>query len=268
MSDRIHAISFPFDLFGNAGCGAGAQLLCDVIREIIADTKQEKRSTRADAYHGKIDVTEFEFDTPKAVAEWHAIGSRAIKKSLKDHRFTLWLGGNHLSVLPVYEALNEQDLVIQFDAHLDIFDLHDTTEHLSHGNFLKHAESLPKIINMGHRDLLIRDQPIQKIFTMVNPAWDLAEDHDAIFEEIDQAKRIWIDIDVDVFDPAFCPAVHQRTPFGMAPLAVLNVLDSIWCEKMVGFSISEFDPGRDRDDQSLNLLGWLVEWVLLKVSES
>jgi hypothetical protein len=29
-------------------------------------------------------------------------------------------------------------------------------------------------------------------------------------------------------------------------------------------SISEFDPGRDRRDASLNLLGWLIEWLLLK----
>jgi hypothetical protein len=29
-------------------------------------------------------------------------------------------------------------------------------------------------------------------------------------------------------------------------------------------SISEFDPGRDVSDASLNLLGWLIEWFLLK----
>jgi hypothetical protein len=31
-------------------------------------------------------------------------------------------------------------------------------------------------------------------------------------------------------------------------------------------SVSEFDPGRDVRDTGLNLLGWLVEYALLKAA--
>jgi arginase family enzyme len=82
-----------------------------------------------------------------------------------------------------------------------------------------------------------------------------------------KADRVWIDIDADVFDPAFCPAVHQPAPFGLSPLQVLGLLDAVWSDKVVGVSVSEFDPGRDVRDTSLNLLGWLLEWVLLKKYE-
>ena len=41
----------------------------------------------------------------------------------------------------------------------------------------------------------------------------------------------------------------------------------VWSEKVAGMSISEFDPGRDGRDASLNLLGWLIEWVLLRQHE-
>ena len=51
-------------------------------------------------------------------------------------------------MLPVFEELGPDTLVIQFDAHLDCYALHDTTEELCHGNFLLHAEGpLPKIVN-------------------------------------------------------------------------------------------------------------------------
>jgi agmatinase len=42
----------------------------------------------------------------------------------------------------------------------------------------------------------------------------------------------------------------------------------VWSGRVVGFSISEFDPGRDVRDVGLNLLGWLLEYVLLKLEET
>ena len=79
------------------------------------------------------------------------------------------------------------------------------------------------------------------------------------------AKRIWIDLDCDAFDPAVLPAVQQPLPFGLAPAAFLKLFDAVWSDKVAGMSVSEFDPGRDVRDTGLNCLGWLLEWVLLKV---
>lgn len=272
MTDELHVVCFPFDALGNAGCGAGAALLTDAVYEIIEDTEHETRPTRADAYRGRIEVTEYAFDTLPDLATWRETGSKCIRQSLTENRFTLWLGGNHLSVLPVYESLEANDLVIQFDAHFDLFDLHDTVEELSHGNFLRHAASLPKIVNVGHRDLLIADETVRNVYKETVSAAAVAADFPAIAKQLHakaaKAKRVWIDIDVDVFDPAFAPAVHQRTPFGLLPQQMLNLLEAVWSSHVVGVSISEFDPGRDGNDQSLLLLGWLVEWILLRAAET
>jgi agmatinase len=272
VNDELHVVCFPFDAFGNAGCGAGAALLTDAVYEIIEDTEHETRPTRADAYRGRIEVTECTFETMPSLTAWRESGSKCIRQSLIENCFTLWLGGNHLSVLPVYESLDANDLVVQFDAHLDIFDLHDTVEELSHGNFLRHAASLPKIINIGHRDLLIPFDSVRKIYREAVSTADITTEFPAIAKQLGtkaaKAKRVWIDIDVDVFDPAFAPAVHQRTPFGLLPQQLLKLLDTIWSERVVGVSISEFDPGRDVNDQTLLLLGWLVEWILLRAAET
>ena len=37
---------------------------------------------------------------------------------------------------------------------------------------------------------------------------------------------------------------------------------------IIGLALSEFDPGRDHNDQSLSTLVWLLEYLLLKRHES
>jgi len=264
-------IVFPFDGFGNAGTGAGAKLLGDVVREILADTEAETRPTRQDAFRGNLTVEEFDFDTPAKLAAWRKTGRAAAKKALAGKDCTLWLGGNHLSVLPIYDELGPLDAVVQFDAHLDVYSQHDVTPELSNGNFLRFISGrLPQIVNVGHRDLFLPEEEAGVHFMGTVGATDLAADGSRFRKTLDDSlsheRRVWIDIDVDVFDPAFCPAVHDPMPVGLAPPVFLQLLDSIWSDKVVGLSMSEFDPGRDVRDTSLNLLGWLVEWVLLRAS--
>jgi agmatinase len=261
---------FPFDLFGSAGTGAGAQLLGDAVREILDDTEEETRPCRADCLRGNVEVREFAFDTMAKLKDWRKTGRQAVRRELKAGQFLVWIGGNHLSVLPVLEELGRDTLVVQFDAHLDVYSFHDNTKELSHGNFLKHFESpRPRLVNVGHRDLFLTPNEIVATFEAVYSAVDVATNVDQVAAELraraDGAKRVWIDLDCDAFDPAAMPAVQQPLPFGLVPATFLKLLNSVWSEKVVGLSVSEFDPGRDTRDTSLNLLGWLLEWLLLKV---
>ena len=69
---------------------------------------------------------------------------------------------------------------------------------------------------------------------------------------------------LDAGPAAGVPAVHHPLPFGPAPLTVLRLIDAAFEGNVVGLSVSEFDPGRDRDDLALGTLGWLIEWALLR----
>jgi arginase family enzyme len=259
------AVVFPFDLFGSSGTGAGAQLLGDVLHEIIEDAGLESRPTRQDSFAGRLRVEECPFETLDQVASWRATGREIAYEYLGHGEFLLWLAGNHLGVLPVYEELGPEALVVQLDAHLDCYDLHDCTEELSHGNFLLHsAGPVPKIVNVGHRDLFLHPKELKKTFAAAVPAAEFDRAAGVVRKYAAKAERVWIDIDVDVFDPAACPAVQHPAPFGPTAIQVLGFLQTIWSDKIAGVSISEFDPGRDVRDASLNLLGWLLEWVLLK----
>ncbi|MCS6865917.1 MAG: arginase family protein [Gemmataceae bacterium] len=268
----MRVVVFPFDLFGSAGTGAGAKLLADTIHEILDDTEQESRPCRAEVLRGQVQLKELAFDTPAAVAQWRLRGRAAARQALRWGEFVLWLGGNHLAVLPLLEELAPDTLVFQFDAHLDVYRFHDTIAELSHGNYLQHFDGpRPRLINVGHRDLFLTAAEIQQTFEAVYPAWQVACDPQRVAGEL-QAKahaatRVWIDLDCDAFDPSVMPAVAEPLPFGLLAPVFLTLFEAIWNGPVIGLSISEFDPGRDWRDTSLQLLGWLVEYTLLKAAE-
>src|SRR5262249_11987933 len=158
-------IFFPFDLFGSAGTAAGVELLADAVREMIADNRRERKPTRARAYQGQLRLREFCFEALTDYQDWRRQARRLVRQAFKREDFLLWVTGNHLGALPVYEELARHwpdTVVLQFDAHLDIYNLTDCSEQLSHGNFLMHCPGpLPPITNVGHRELLLPDEHIQ-----------------------------------------------------------------------------------------------------------
>lgn len=268
-NDRSAAVVFPFDNFGHAGTGAGAVLLGDVLREAIDDSAAESEPVRPHCYAELLDVEEFAFDTPAELAKWRATGRRAIKPRLAAGTFTLWLAGNHLGVLPVFDELSRDDVVIQLDAHLDCYDLSDTSDSLSHGNYLRHvAGQRPRVVVVGHRDLFLPPERVRKWVADAIPAEDAATDFPAVLAKVRAhtaaAKRVWLDLDADAVDPASAPAVHAPLPFGLTPHQLWAVVDAVGTGKLAGVSVSEFDPGRDVRDATLQLLAWLLERVLLR----
>jgi agmatinase len=271
---KTRAVFFPFDLFGGGGARAGAELLADAFREMLADNRREKVPTRARAYTDKVAVEEFAFDTLDDYRGWRREARKRVREILRKGEFLLWVAGNHLGVLPVYEELakRKDTLVLQFDAHLDIYNLSDCTPELSHGNFLLHAAGpFPAIVNLGHRELLLRPEYVSNYYRRAFSAAELAVDHEpavAFLREASQtAERVFLDLDCDVLDPAFFPSVGHPQPFGLSPQLLLRLLDAAWSDRVIGVALSEFDPARDTNDRDLATLLWLLEHVLLKKYE-
>lgn len=266
---KTTVVIFPFDLFGSAGTGAGAELVADELREILADNRREQTPTRARAYEGRVQLRELTFETLSAYQDWRKKARTLVHQVLGRDEFLVWMAGNHLGVLPVYEELGKDTLVVQLDAHLDVHHFTDSTRELSHGNFLRHAEGpLPAVINVGHRELLLCPEDVRAFYEQTHSAEALAVDAPGVLRQLRQAanraRRVFLDIDWDVVDPAFFPAVTTPMPFGLGPHQLLQVLDAIWSERVIGLAMSEFDPGHDRKDRGLSTLMWLLEHVLLK----
>jgi arginase family enzyme len=261
---------FPFDLFGSAGTGQGAEQVAEAFREILADNRRERVPTRALAYSGKVRLRECSFVELSAYQDWRKRGRQVVRQSWHRDEFLLWITGNHLGALPIYDELaGTENLVVQFDAHLDIHHFSDCTPELSHGNFLLHcAEPLPPLCNIGHRELLLQPDYINNYYQMTFPADALALDPEPALRHLrkacQRAPRVFLDIDCDVFDPTFFPAVSEPVPFGLTPLLFLRLLDAAWSGRVAGVALSEYNPSRDRDDTCLATLMWLLEYLLLR----
>ncbi|MCX7699952.1 MAG: arginase family protein [Gemmataceae bacterium] len=270
----ILAVFIPFDLFGSSGTAAGAELLADALREMQNDNRAERRATRARSYQDRLRSRELTFETLEDVNRWEEDARHLARKALEQRQFLLWIGGNHLTVLPVLEELGRggDSVCLQLDAHLDVYHLTECTRHRSHGNFLRYARGkLPELIHLGNRDLFLPNREIARHFHRAFSAVDWATRANEILEWLKQetttAGRLWIDLDCDVLDPAFFPAVDGPLPMGLTPQDLIRVLQAVWGQHIAGVSISEFSPGRDRQDQSLGLLIWLMEWLLLRHTE-
>ncbi len=267
MSTRI--VVCPLGAFGSPGTQAGAELVTDAVRELLDDNAAETRPHRAAAYRDRVELHELAFDTPASLAGWRATARAAAKAAFDSGDFLVWIGGNHLSLLPIYEELAERAAtVVQFDAHLDLYNLSDSQPALNHGNFLRHATALPTIINVGHRDLFLPDGEVGRYFRATTAAMEATADPAAVDRALARRTRgkspVFLDIDCDVFDPAYFPAVAHPLPFGLSPAQVLRHVAAAWSPRVCGVGISEFDPGRDVRDQSLSTLVWLLEWLLLR----
>ena len=266
---ELGAIIFPLDSFGSAGCGAGAQLLADVLREMIDDARAEPRPVRTHAFAERLSVTELEFPTSTEIARWRPVGREAVKVALAEFGHTLWVAGNHLGVLPVYDELGKDDLVIVCDAHLDCYDLADTTTELSHGNFLRSVKKpRPTIVNVGSRDLFLVPKDTKPHLDRVFPAEaDWATTLAEITALAAGAKRVWLDLDADALDPAFAPGVLGPQPMGLSPAQVWHLIAAVGPARLTGLSVSEFCPAADERDRTLGLLAWLLERLLLAWGE-
>jgi agmatinase len=269
---RAEAVIFPFDLFGSNGSGTGATLVGDELREIIADNRRERVSTRAAAYTDCLHLREFTFEKLEDYQDWRRRGRQVVRQILARGDFLVWMAGNHLGVLPVYDELAgviEGAVVLQLDAHLDVHHFSECSPELSAGNFLLHAAGpLPTLWNAGHRELLLTPEHVARYYHLTFSAEQLALNPDTILghisQQCQQARGVFLDMDCDVFDAAYFPAVAQPVPFGLNPQQVLRLVDAACSGNLLGVAVSEFHPAHDDHDRSLAILVWLLEYLLLR----
>src|SRR5262249_36404134 len=191
----------------------------------LADNKRETFPTRARVYNDRVRLREVTFEKLDDLSGWRRQGRSLVRSALRQGDFLLWVSGNHLGVLPVYDELSGQGeavLVVQFDAPLDVHQFRACTAEPSHGNFLLHCDGpLPPLVNAGHRDLLLPADHVARFYRHTLSSSEIAVDPGAAASRLKewarQAPRLFVDIDCDVLDPAYFPAAGQPVPFGLSP---------------------------------------------------
>ncbi len=121
----------------------------------------------------------------------------------------LFLGGDHSVTYPLLRAFDDVDDldVVQLDAHLDYTDVRDGTRHSNSSPFRRAAEDLPNlgvITVLGLRGL--RTDP-EALAAARERGHELVQAHELDapgdgVERLPSGRRVYLSIDLDVFDPS------------------------------------------------------------------
>jgi len=181
-------------------------------------------------------------------------------KVYDEKKFTITLGSDHSTTIPIIEALEKKEKdfgIIVFDAHSDLREPwgKDTWWHacVSREISKKHKTLLVGIRSMDNNDLeylqsregnntaVIFGKDLLSSQKQHN--WDLSSCFQ-LEEKLRQLpKKIYISIDVDVFDPSIIRYTDTPEPGGLDWTQLNNLLKIVFREKeVIGVDLVEFSP--------------------------
>lgn len=173
-----------------------------------------------------------------------------VKKLIDDKKFTVVLGGEHsVSVGAVKaHALFYKDLsILHLDAHSDRRDIYEGSKWNHACAVARMQEMAENIISAGIRSVDVSEYKKfdkSKIFF----AKDIYNSNDWIKKAVNKlSKKVYITIDLDVFDPGIMPSTGTPEPGGLDWYKVLELLKSVAENKeIVGFDVVELCPSANK----------------------
>jgi len=161
------------------------------------------------------------------------------------------LGGEHLITLGALRAI-EPDLIIVYDAHLDLRD-ELFGERMSHATYLRRGyEELGfRAIVLGARalsgeevDYASRIDDLSYI-TSLDIIKGRTDPVKTINDAMESASRVYLSIDMDVLDPAYAPAVGNPHPEGLSTTQLMDIISGTMSGKVAGIDLNEVYPHFD-----------------------
>ncbi|MGD2201010.1 MAG: agmatinase [Candidatus Bathyarchaeota archaeon] len=252
---------------------AGYRFAPTAIRQ--ASLYMESYSTRTGLNHRDIAMADAGDITGLDSVESLTKIEEAIHMLTKKRKIPVMMGGEHTVTLGALRAL-QPDLVLCFDAHLD---LRDTLfgERLSHGTFMRRAleESDFKLVTIGARALSKEEWD----FTEDNPgrvkvvtATDIRKGGikaavETMRDWIEDSPTIYISVDMDVIDPAAAPGVGNPAPEGLTPTTLLDLISSCSSRSVTGIDLTEVTPNYD-SGRTATLAAYLLIESLYSLKKS
>jgi arginase family enzyme len=273
---KASVVFWPFGLFGTPGAEAGAHDLHDALLASLSEA-EDAAGSRLAAAARTAEIELRPFATLDEIAAFRELIGAAFAERRRRGELPIFVGGNHLVALPVYDALAAERgraCVVSFDAHIDAYHATLAAEDLNHGNFLLHVRGRERlsIVNVGHRDLATDERRATAALDAAWPAEAIAARPlgDVIAEiaaHLAAFDAFLLDIDLDVLDPAALRAVGSPLPFGLAPAALLAIVLGLLSERTAGVTITEYDGRADADGAGKHLVVRLIERLLVAERE-
>ncbi|BDG61803.1 agmatinase [Caldinitratiruptor microaerophilus] len=194
-----------------------------------------------------------------------AVG-RVADRVVSDGKIPFMVGGEHLSTLPVLEAVARRhpDLaLVHLDAHADLRE-----EYL--GNRLSHATVIRRCLEHVAPDRLYQFG----IRSGTREEYEYARRHahlwpHRVLEPLRAAvgdlrgRPVYVTLDLDVLDPAFAPGTGTPEPGGIDVRELLEALRVLGDLRVVGFDLVEAAPDLDPTGRTAVVGALIVREALL-----
>jgi agmatinase len=186
---------------------------------------------------------------------------------LKDGKFPLFIGGEHLISVPVikkvYEKYGDELIVIQFDAHADLREGYLGCEN-------SHASAVRRLIDfMPGKNVYqfgIRSGTKDEFkFASENTnlyKFDVYEPLKGILKEIGN-RPVYLTLDIDVADPAYVNGTGTPEPGGISSKELLQSIHLMKSLNIVGFDLVEVSPPYDDSDRTSVLGAKIIRDMVL-----
>jgi agmatinase len=155
------------------------------------------------------------------------------------------IGGEHsvsIGSIKTYAEHFANLTVLQLDAHADLREKYNGSKY-NHACVMARAKELCPIVQVGIRSMDYSEKesidPSRTFF-----AKDIYNNTDWIKKVISKlSDKVYITIDVDVFDPSIMPSTGTPEPGGLLWYDVIGFLKSVFEKKdVVGFDVAELCP--------------------------
>jgi agmatinase len=199
------------------------------------------------------------------------VGLVKTKIQQNNNKFIISLGGDHavtIGIVKGLERIHEEFSVIQFDAHADLRDSWNNSS-LNHACVAKQISKNHGLLQIGirsmdfdERNTINNDENIHLI-----SAYDFNQEQ--IIKLLPKLKdKVYITIDVDVFDPSIIRNTGTPEPGGLTWNNIINSLKIIFKNKQViGADIVEFAPNNNADSEAYTLAKLAYKIMALKYNQ-
>lgn len=167
---------------------------------------------------------------------------------IKKSKFTVVIGGEHtvsIGSIKAHVENNTDVTVLQLDAHADLRDEYNGSKY-NHACVMARVRQLCPIVQVGIRSMDSCEKGFinrQNLFF----AKDICNESDWIEKVVSRLSgKVYITIDLDVFDPSIMPSTGTPEPGGLLWYDVLALLKMVF-EKtdVIGFDVVELCPCRE-----------------------
>lgn len=238
----VVVIPVPYD--GTSTYGKGADKGPEAIFDALENMELYDIETNSEVYKKGVFIAQpvNEASSPEAMSD--AV-ERAVRGYLNKNKFVSLLGGEHSVSIGAIKAFQNQFQalsVLQLDAHSDLRPTYEGST-CNHACALHAASKTTNLVQVGIRSMDTVELPFlnpDKLFTSYairsNKNWQ----KDVVSQLGD---KVYITIDLDVFDPSIMPSTGTPEPGGLLWNETLDLLKKVFehCE-VVGFDIVELAP--------------------------